>query len=108
MNYIKTDNNHISISGIITYDNIESILCCFKREIEKLDNIIVNFNNLVNPNSMSLLFIINCIRECIIKKKKIYFINISTELLELSKVYNLYNIINKKIKRNVNETNINN
>ena len=58
-----------------------------------LKNIIVNLENIKNPNSATLIFMINYMRSAIDNNQSIKFINTSTLLSDLSKVYNLNDII---------------
>lgn len=93
------NNKKIFIIGYLTFDNIEKTICVFEEKTKNLNVIEINFKNLYNSNSAVLLFIINCLRYSMKTKKKIHFLNVSETLLELSKVYNLHDIINEKIKK---------
>lgn len=93
------NNKKIFIIGYLTFDNIEKTICFFEEKTKNINVIEINFKNLYNSNSTVLLFIINCLRYSMKTKKKIHFLNVSETLLELSKVYNLHDIINEKIKK---------
>lgn len=95
---IKLYNKKIYIKGYINLNNLMITINMLEENIKDLNEIYIDFKNLFNSNSAALLFIINGIRYAIKNKKNIYFLNMSDNLLELSKVYNLYDIIIKKIK----------
>ncbi len=94
---IKLNNKKIYINGYISLNNIMKTIDMLEESIKYLNKIEIDFKNLQNANSAVLLFIISSIRYSIKNKKNIKFLNISHNLLELSKVYNLYDIIIKKI-----------
>lgn len=95
---IKLYNKKIYITGYINLNNLMITINTLEENIKDINEIDIDFKNLYNSNSAALLFIINGIRYSIKNKKNINFFNISDNLLELSKVYNLYDIIVKKIK----------
>lgn len=96
--YIK--ENTLVLNGKITLNNIVQTLATFEEKAEKLTYLDIDMKNLSNSDSAALLFILNCIKYSIKNKKKIFFLNVSNVIFELSKVYNLNNIINKKVKKN--------
>lgn len=93
------NNEKLLVNGYITFDNIETTIAFFEEKTKNISLIEIDFKNLYNSNSAALLFIINCIRYSMKTKKKLYFLNVSEILLDLSKVYNLNDIINEKIKK---------
>ena len=95
---IKLYNKKIYIYKYINLDNLMKIITILEEYMKDIYEIEIDFKNLLNSNSAVLLFIINSIRYSMKNKKKIKFLNLSDNLLELSKVYNLYDIIIKKIK----------
>lgn len=103
---LKIEKNKVIISGFITFENVVEILDLCIKKTTNLENIEIDLKNLNNSNSSVLLFIINYIKHAIKSNKQIHFINIPHLLLELSAVYNLNTIINKKVKKN--ETHFNN
>lgn len=96
---IKLDKNKLILSGFITFDNIVQTLNSCIEQTKNINSIDIDFKNLNNSNSSVLLFMINYIKYALKTNKQVFFINISHLLLELSKVYNLDNIIKKKMKR---------
>lgn len=95
---IKLYNKKIYIKGYLDLNNLMITINMLEANIKCMNDIDIDFKNLHNSNSAALLFIINSIRYSMKNKKNIKFLNISDNLLELSKVYNLYDIIIKKIK----------
>lgn len=95
---ITFSNNKIFINGYFTFDNIVKAIALFEEKTKNIDLIEIDFKNSYNSNSATLLFIINCIRYSLKTNKQINFLHVSEILLELSKVYNLNDIIKKKIK----------
>lgn len=95
---IKLYNKKIYIKGYLDLNNLMITINMLEENIKCMNDIDIDFKNLHNSNSAALLFIINSIRYSMKNKKNIKFLNISDNLLELSKVYNLYDIIIKKIK----------
>lgn len=93
------DKKKVFIIGSLTFDNIEKTIIFFEDITKNMNIIEIDLQNLCNSNSAVLLFIINCIRYSMKTKKKLLFLNVSETLLELSKVYNLHDIINEKIKK---------
>lgn len=101
MNKIKIllKDDTLTIYGKITFDNIVKTLNeCIEKTTHN-EQIYMDLKNLYNCDSTVLLFIINCIKHEIKTNKKITFLNVSNLILDLSKVYNLTNIIKKKIKK---------
>lgn len=93
------NNEKVLVCGYITLDNIVKTIDFFEEKTKDINLIEIDLKNLYNSNSAALLFIINCIRYSMKTQKKIYFLNVSEILLELSKVYNLNDIIKEKIKK---------
>lgn len=93
------NNEKVFVIGYLTFDNIEKTIFFFEDKTKNMNMIEIDFKNLYNSNSAVLLFIINCIRYSMKTKKKIQFLNVSEILLELSKVYNLHDIISEKNKK---------
>ncbi|HIH2762878.1 MAG TPA: STAS domain-containing protein [Candidatus Azoamicus sp.] len=93
------NDEKLLVNGYITFDNIEKTITFFEEKTKNINLIEIDLKNLYNSNSAALLFIINCIRYSMKTKKKLYFLNVSEILLDLSKVYNLNDIINEKIKK---------
>lgn len=91
---LNINNNVLILYGKIDFENIVNVIDICINKTKMIKNLIVDFKHLQNSNSSVLLFIINYIRFSIKNKQKIKFINTPTLLMELSKVYNLNNIIN--------------
>ena len=92
---VKINNNTLFIYGYINFDNLEELLNYCTEKTNSIKYINVNLKNLYKPNSAALIFIINYIRDAIKNNQIIKFIEIPELLSELSKVYNLKNIINR-------------
>jgi len=92
---INVKNNIVNIYGDINFHNIVHTLNICINKTNDLQNIKVDLKNIENPNSCTLIFIINYIRSSMKKKQSIKFINIPVLLNDLSKVYNLNHIIAK-------------
>jgi len=92
---IKLYDNTLFIIGYINFNNLEELLNNCIKKTNNIKHLNVNLKNLYKPNSAALLFIINYIRHAIKNNQIIKFIEIPELLSELSKVYNLKNIINR-------------
>ncbi len=102
---IILDKNKLIISGFITFDNIVQTLNSCIEKTKNIETVEIDFKNLYKSNSSVLLFIINYIKYALKTNKQIFFMNIPPLLIELSKVYNLNNIIQKKVKTHETNTN---
>jgi len=94
MTNLKLNTNTIELTGSITFENIVNMLEICISKTKTMKNIVIDLKDLQDPNSCTLIFMINCIRYAMKNQQKIKFINIPLLLIELSKVYNLNKIIN--------------
>ncbi len=93
---IYFEDNIVKIYGCINFNNIIEILNICTKKTENLHHINLDLKKLNNSNSCVLLFIVSYIKNAIKNKQTITILNIPPILSELSKVYNLQNIIHKE------------
>lgn len=91
--YLFLNNNVLIFNCDLSFKNINNVITFYLKTTEKLNEIVIDFKNIINPNSCVLIFMVSCIRNARKRKQKIRFTNISDTLFELSKVYNIDTII---------------
>lgn len=97
--HISINNDTIKLSGKITFENIVKLLSICTEKIKQFETTYIDLKDIINSDSVVLLFIINCIKYARKNKKIIEFSNISKLTLEFSKVYNLDTIITEQTKK---------
>lgn len=90
---IHLKNNILVVEGSLTHNTVMSALEQSKPLLPENGKLQVDLSNTGSSDSSGLAFLIELMRDCAIKKCKISFHHLPKEMIELSKVSGLENII---------------